>query len=223
MNIIDAIKKRKSIRGYTSEPVPMETLREILKLANRAPSAMNTQPWEFLVMGGDVLKQVREMNTEKFRAEVTPGSEHSVIGWQKDSVYFTRQVNLAKELFKLMGIERQDKEKRARWAERGFRFFDAPAAIIVLTDQSLDKNAPLIDIGIVIQTICLAALHYGLGTCIEDQGCMYPDTLRQVVGIPDNKRIVMAIAIGYPDWNFPANQVETTRVSVEENTIWCGV
>jgi nitroreductase len=223
MNIIEAIKKRKSIRGYTSEPVSMEILREILELANRAPSAMNTQPWEFVVLGGDVLKQVREINAEKFKAGVAPGSEHSVIGWKKGSVYYTRQVELAKGLFKLMGIAREDTEKRAQWMERGFRFFDSPAAVVILTDKSLDENAPLIDIGIVIQTICLAALQYGLGTCIEDQGCMYPDTLREIAGIPDGKRIVMALAVGYPDWDFPANKIETTRVSVDENTIWRGL
>ncbi len=223
MNIVDAIRARKSIRGYTSKPVSKEILREILEVANRAPSAMNTQPWEFLVLGGDVLKKVRETNSEKFRSGIVPHGEHSVTGWTRDSVYRTRQVELAIELFKLMGISREDTEKRARWMERGFRFFDAPAAIIVLTDKSLDENTPLIDIGIVIQTICLAALHYGLGTCIEDQGCLYPDTLREIAGIPDNMRIVMGIAVGYPDWDFPANKIETARVSVDENTTWRGL
>ena len=223
MNIIEAINARKSVRGYSAKPVSKEILTQILASANRAPSAMNTQPWEFMVLAGEVLDRVREMNAEKFRAGVPPGSEHSVIGWERDSIYFTRQVELAKGLFNLMGIAREDTEKRAQWMERGFRFFDAPAAIVVLTDNSLDENAPLIDVGIVIQTICLAALHYGLGTCIEDQGCMYPGTLREIAGVPDSKRIVMAIAVGYPDWEYPANQIETTRVSVNENTIWRGL
>ena len=222
MNIIDAINKRKSIRGYTSEPVSKEILTGILELANRAPSALNTQPWEFLVLGGDLFEKVKAGNAQKLRAGVPPGSEHSVIGWKRDSVYFSRQVELAKGLFKLLGIEREDTEKRAQWMARGFRFFDAPAAIVILADKSLDKNAPLIDIGIVIQTICLAAMHYGLGTCIEDQGCMYPDTLRQIAAIPESKRIVMAIAVGYPDWNYPANKIETKRVAVKDNTIWRG-
>lgn len=83
--------------------------------------------------------------------------------------------------------------------ERGFRYFDAPAAIIILVDKSLTENGPLLDIGAVIQTICLAALNYGLGTCIEDQGVMYPEVLRELAGIPESKRIIISIAIGYPD------------------------
>ena len=222
MDIIDAIKTRKSIRGYKPDPVSKETLREILEIAGRSPSAMNTQPWEFVVIGGDVLKKIRDANSENLKSGMTPQGEHSVTGWTRDSVYRTRQVELAMSLFDLMGIEREDKEKRARWMERGFRFFDAPAAIIVVTDKSLAENTPLIDIGIVIQSICLAAMNYGLGTCIEDQGCLYPTVLRELARIPDSKRIIMAIAMGYPDWDFPANKIVTTRVPVTENTAWRG-
>ena len=223
MNIIEAIKTRKSIRGYTSDPVPKEIIREILEVAGRSPSAMNTQPWEFMVLGGEVLQKIAKANMEKLMSGVEPKGEHSVTGWTKDSVYRTRQVELAVELFKLMDIAREDTAKRAEWMARGFRFFDAPAAILVLTDKSLEESTPLIDIGIVIQSICLAALQYNLGTCIEDQGCLFPESLREAAGIPDSKRIIMAIAMGYPDWDFPANKIETTRVPVDENTTWIGL
>jgi nitroreductase len=223
MDIVDAIKARKSIRGYKPDAVSKETLKEILEIAGRAPSAMNTQPWEFVVLGGEVLKKIRAAYIEKLRTGVAPNPEHSVTGWTRDSIYRTRQVELAMELFRLMDIEREDQKKRREWMERGIRFFDAPAAIIVTTDKTLEGHTPLIDIGIAIQTICLAALNYGLGTCIEDQGCMYPDKLREIALIPESKRIIMAIAIGYPDWDFPANKLKTTRVPLEENTRWCGL
>ena len=222
MDIKEAITNRKSIRGYKTDPVPKEILKEILEIAGRSPSAMNTQPWEFFVLGGDVLKKVQARYSEKFRAGDIPEGEHSVTGWTKDSVFRTRQVELAKSLFKLMDIERHDQEKRADWMERGFRFFDAPAAIIVTTDISLKGNTPLIDIGIVLQSICLAALDFGLGTCIEDQGCLFPEILREIGDIPESKWIVMGIAIGYPDPDFPANKIQTTRVPVAENTNWRG-
>jgi len=222
MEIIEAINTRKSIRGYKADPVPKETLKEILEIAGRAPSAMNTQPWEFFVLGGEVLEKLREKNAENLKAGIMPEGEHSVVGWSKESIYRTRQVELAMSLFKLMDIKREDKEKRAAWMERGFRFFDAPAAIIIVTDRSLEESSPLVDIGIVIQTICLAALDYGLGTCIEDQGCLYPENLRKIADIPESKRIIMSIAIGYPDFEFPANQIETTRVSLDEITTWKG-
>jgi nitroreductase len=126
------------------------------------------------------------------------------------------------QIFRLMDIPRKDKGKRARWMERGFRYFDAPAAIIISVDRSLAEGTPLLDIGAVMQTICLAALDYGLGTCIEDQGVMYPEVLKEFAGIPGSKRIMISIAIGYPDLDFPANKVESTRESIESITAWCG-
>jgi len=78
------------------------------------------------------------------------------------------------------------------------------------------------DIGALMQTICLAALHHGLGTCIEDQGTMFPDVVRKFTGMPDSKRIVISIAIGYPDWDFPANKLESRREPLENVVTWCG-
>ena len=223
MQIIEAIQQRKSVRGYRPDPVPREVLRNILEIAGRSPSAMNSQPWEFAVIGGEVLDRVRQANLEKLRNGVPPDAEHAVTGWSKESIYRTRQVELAIGLFQLMGIERHDVAKRTEWLERGFRFFGAPAAIVVMTDRSLLENTYLIDVGIVIQSICLTALEFGLATCIEDQGCMYPGVLHDLADIPASKRIVMAVAIGYPDWDFPANRIQTTRVPVDTITSWRGL
>ncbi len=222
MDAIEAVKKRKSIRGYKPDPVPKEVLQQILELASNAPSAMNTQPWEFTVLTGDVLENIRRGNVELLNSGAPPNPEHAVAGWPKESIYRQRQVNLAKQLFQLMDISREDKEKRAKWLERGFRYFDAPTAIILSTDRCLSESGPLLDIGAVIQTICLTALHFGLGTCIEDQGTMYPAVLRKYARIPEPKRIVIAIAIGYPDWDFPANKVESEREPIKNVTTWLG-
>ena len=222
MDIIEAAKTRKSIRGYKRDPVPKEVLEQILELASHAPSAMNTQPWEFTVLTGEVLANVRQGNIELVNSGALPSPEHVVTGWPRDSIYRQRQVDLAKQLFRLMDIPREDKEKRAKWMERGFRYFDAPAAIILSTDRCLSESGPLLDIGAVIQTICLGALHFGLGTCIEDQGTMYPQVLRKYAHIPESKRIIAAIAIGYPDWDFPANKVESEREPIENVTTWLG-
>jgi len=222
MDIIEAVKKRKSIRGYKPDPVPKEVLEQILELASHAPSAMNTQPWEFIVLTGDVLENVRRSNVELLNSGALPNPEHVVVSWPRESIYRQRQVNLAKQLFQLMDIPREDKEKRANWLERGFRYFDAPAAIILSTDRCLSESGPLLDIGALIQTICLTALYFGLGTCIEDQGTMYPNVLRKYARIPESKRIIMAIAIGYPDWDFPANKLETEREPIKNVTTWLG-
>jgi len=222
MDIIEAVKKRKSIRGYKPDPVPRQVLEQMLELASHAPSAMNTQPWEFTVLTGEVLENVRRSNIELLKSGVSLNPEHVVAGWPRESIYRQRQVDLAKQLFQLMDIPREDREKRAKWLERGFRYFDAPAAIILSTDRCLGESGPLLDIGAVIQTICLTALHFGLGTCIEDQGTMYPQVIRRYAHIPESKRIIAAIAIGYPDWDFPANKVESAREPIKNVTTWLG-
>lgn len=222
MDIMEAIRLRKSIRDFKSDPVPKEVLFKILESACRAPSAMNTQPWEFVVLTGEALNKLRTALVDNVRKNAPAHPEHHSVGWSGEGIYRNRQIELAKELFRLMGIPRDDKEKRAKWLERGFRFFNAPVAIIITTDRSLSEVGPLLDLGAVMQTICLAALHYGLGTCIEDQGVLYPDVLRNIAHIQDNKKIIISIAIGYPDWDFPANNLISSRVSLDKNTQWIG-
>lgn len=222
MDIIEAIKRRKSIRDFKKDQVPQMVIRDILEIACRAPSAMNTQPWEFTVIANDVLDSVRLTMVEKLQAGEKPHSEHSVVGWPAESVYRHRQVQLAKQLFHLMDIHRDDADKRSQWLERGFMFFNAPAAIIICVDRMLAEGTPIFDIGAVTQNICLAALSYGLGSCIEDQGVMYPEVLRKFCNIPDTKQIIIALALGYPNWDFPANRLETSRESIDTLTTWCG-
>ena len=78
-------------------------------------------------------------------------------------------------------------------------------------------------LGAAMQNICLAATSFGLGTCIEDQGVLYPEVIREFAEIPDSKRIVISIAIGYPDPEFPANQLKSNRESSENLTKWIGL
>lgn len=222
MDIIEAIRARKSIRGFKPDLVEKSIVREILEIAVRAPSAMNTQPWEFFVITGDVLASMRKGNVEKLNSGAPMKPDHLVVGWPQESIYRDRQVGLAKQIFSLMDIQREDKVKRMRWLERGFRFFDAPVAVIVVTDRSLSESGPLFDIGAVVQNICLTALTYGLGTCIEDQAVLYPEVARELVGIPDSKRIMIGIAMGYPEPEFPANKVTSTREPVDNITTWVG-
>lgn len=222
MNIIDAIRMRKSIRGYKPDPVPKELIREILETAVRAPSAVNCQPWEFFVITGEPLHRIRQEVIERFRSGETPRSEHELITWTKDSVYGARQVELARHIFQVMGIAREDRLKRIEWMERGLRCFDAPAAILICVDKKLSEAGPLLDLGAVMQNICLTALHHGLGTCIEDQGVMYPEVVRRHAGIPASKRLIIAIAIGFPDSDDIANTITSTREPVENTTQWIG-
>jgi len=222
VNIIDAIKTRKSIRDFKTDPVPRHVLTEILETATRAPSAENSQPWEFTIVAGDILDKIRTANIDKLNSNAARHPDLPAKGLPQDSIYRRRQIEIAKQLFGLMDIPRGDIEKRNRWMELGFRYFNAPVAIIIFVDRSLSYPRPIFDIGSVTQNICLAALHYGLGTCIANQGITYPEVLHEYTGIPESKRIVISIAIGYPNWDFPANRVVSEREPIENITSWIG-
>ena len=218
MEIVEGIRERKSVRGFKPDQVPRKVLEEILTVAARSPSAMNAQPWETTVITGKTLDAIRQGNVELLTSKV---KTHPDI-WRKpcEGVYRERQIGLAVQLFQLMDVARDDKAKRAWWLQRGFRFFDAPAAIIISTDVSMIEVQALFDLGIYCQSICLAAMAYGLGTCIEDQGVKYPEVIRKYTGIPTSKLIINSIAIGYPDWAFPANKIVSVREPVQNNVAW---
>ena len=220
MDIVEAVLSRKSIRGYKPAPVPKEVLREILDTAIHAPSVDNAQPWEITVITGKVLDNVKRAIAEKLNSRVVPKSE--VLPRPSSGKYRRSQVELSLQIFKLMGIASEDKERRAEWSQRGFRFFEAPAVIILSFDKSIEESLAIFDLGVITQTICLTALNYGLGTCIEVQGVTFADILRRFTHMPESKRIVIAIAIGYPDWDFPANKLESRREPVEKIVNWCG-
>ena len=218
MDVMEAIRSRRSIRGFKKDPVPREAIQKILETAVRSPSGMNTQPWEFVVATGSVLDQIREENTRLFNEGAIPTNDMTPRPFE--GAYRQRQVELAKELFKLMGIAREDKEARHKWMLRGFRFFEAPCEIVVCADKTMDRHIDMLGIGAVCQSICLAALEFGLGTCIADQGIMYDQAWRKLAGITDSKRLVAGITVGYPDPEFPANRLVSPREPVDSLITW---
>ena len=220
MDVIEAIITRKSIRGFKKDPVSKETIHKILDAAIRTPSGMNTQPWEFVVAGGKALDQIREECSKLFNEGAFPTND--MLRQPFEGVFKKRQVDLAVELFKLMGIAREDKEARKQWMLRGFRFFDAPCQIIICADKELKYHLDMLGVGALCQTICLAALEYGLGTCIADQGIMYDQVWRKYANIPESKRLIAGISIGYPDPDFPANKLVSSREPVNSITTWLG-
>ena len=78
MQFDDVILGRRSIRGYKADPVPKALIEEILGLAMRAPSSMNTQPWSFYVISGEPLDRIRAGNTERNLAGVPHSREFRI-------------------------------------------------------------------------------------------------------------------------------------------------
>lgn len=216
MEYSEVVFGRRSIRGFQRKPVTKEVVREILELATRAPSSMNTQPWNFYVVTGKALDKIRQGNTERNLAGV-PDSREFRKGSGYEGVHRERQIEIAVQLFQAMGIERHDKEKRQDWVLRGFRQFDAPVSIVVTFDKELEGGdiAPF-DCGAVTNALVNAAWSKGLGCVVNSQGIMQSPVVREHAGIPDDQVIMICVAMGYPDDSFPANAVVSKRRPVDD-------
>lgn len=222
MQFDDVILGRRSIRGYRREAVPRALIEEIIALAMRAPSSMNSQPWNFHVVTGAPLDRIRAGNTERMLAGV-PQSREFRTGPGFTGPHRDRQVAVAKQLFAAMGIARDDREARQDWVLRGFRQFDAPVCVIITYDRVLDgsDDTPF-DCGAVTNALVTAAWSRGLGAVINSQGIMQSPVVREHAGIPEDQVIMKAIALGWPDESFPANAVASARKPVAEATRFVG-
>ena len=111
MEYDEVVLGRRSIRGYQKKPVPRELIKEVIEIAIRAPSSLNTQPWNFYVVAGEALDKIRAGNTERNLAGVPDSREFRNHG-AYEGVHRERQIGIAKQLFKEMKIDREDKEGR---------------------------------------------------------------------------------------------------------------
>jgi nitroreductase len=222
MSYDEVVMGRRSIRGFKPDPVPLELIKEILTMAMRSPSSMNTQPWNFTVVTGEPLNRIRAGNTERNMAGV-PHSREFRTGTAFEGVHRERQIGVAKQLFSAMGIARDDAPARMDWVLRGFRQFDAPVCVIITYDKTLSgsDDTPF-DCGAVSTALVNAAWSRGLGAVINSQGIMQSPVVREHAGIADDQVIMKAIAIGWPEESFPANAVVSERKSVEEAARFVG-
>ena len=222
MEYEQVVRERRSIRGFQKKPVPKALVREVLEIAMRAPTSLNTQPWNFYVVAGEVLDKIRKGNVERNVAGV-PDSREFRMGPGYEGPHRERQIEIAKQLFAVMGIERHDKEARMDWVLRGFRQFDAPVSIVVTYDKSIQGSdiAPF-DCGGVVNCIVNTAWSKGLGCVINSQGIMQSPVVREHAKIPDDQVIQTCIAMGWPDDEFPANSVVSNRKSVDEAATFLG-
>jgi len=185
-------------------------------MAIRAPTSLNTQPWNFYVVSGEVLNRIRKGNVERNLAGV-PHSREFRLGPDYVGPHRTRQIDIAKQLFAAMGIERENKEKRNDWVLRGFRQFDAPMCIVITYDRSIyGSDVAPFDCGGVVNCIVNAAWSKGLGCVINSQGIMQSPVVRAEAGIAEDQVIQTCIAMGWPDDTFPANAVVSERKKVDE-------
>ena len=222
MDYNDIVHERRSIRGYQQKPVPRELIEEIIDLAKRAPSSMNTQPWHFHVITGEPLERIRKGNTEKMMSGSAVDREikmnHGYEGPHRE-----RQIEIAVQLFEAMGIARDDKPKRQDWVMRGFRQFDASVSIVITVDKALaDDTIAHFDCGAATYGLVLAAWSKGLGSVINGQGIMQSSVVRENANIPEDEVIMTCVAMGYPSDEFVANEVKSRRVANDQVASFVG-
>ena len=222
MEFDEVVLGRRSIRGYKPVPVPKALIREVIGMAMRAPSSLNTQPWNFHVVTGEPLDRIRKGNTERNLAGVPDSREFRSHGAYQGT-HRERQKEIAAQLFAAMDIPWEDKAKRKDWVLRGFRQFDAPVAVVVTYDRSIHGGdiAPF-DCGAVTNALVTAAWSRGLGCVINSQGIMQSPVVREHAGIPDDQVIMICVAMGFPDESFPANAVVSKRKPVDQAVRFVG-
>lgn len=227
MDVIEAIRIRRSIRVFRPDPVPRKVLQELLDVGRWAPSGGNVQPWYFEVLAGEMLAKATARLVEK----ATTWNGKDYVDTRPDlprtGPYSDRLSPRRQQLKELQDPIRyppgtKDVEaKQLEHREHMLRFFDAPAVVIICADDRGPNS--IVSIGAVAQTICLAALTYGLGTCIMGIPVLWPDIFRELLNIPRDRAIVTSIAIGYPDLSAPINRFQRPREPLDNLAGWHGL
>lgn len=213
MSLEQAIKTRRSVRGYLDKEVPQETLNAIFELAQLAPSNCNVQPWHVFVASGALKNRLRDQMVRNVMKGVpfNPDYEYSdtFVG-----EYRERQVACAMELYNAMGIERGDKPARARAMLRNFEMFDAPHVVFIGMDKSFGVSVA-IDVGMYMQNLMLAMTAHGVACCPQGTMRYFPDLVREAFDVSPDIRILLGISFGYEDPAVAANKTRVGRAPLD--------
>jgi nitroreductase len=215
MDIIDIIKERKSIRAFKPDPVKKDQIEEILKLVINAPSAINLQPWDFIVVMDEERRRLSRKLIKAYREKQISCSPGNV---KPLSETFSRR---GVESFQLMNpyLAKIGQDFNCFVNEGSCNFYGAPVAVIMCLDNAFSK-ARLVDVGIALGYFVLIAQSFGLSTCPIGLINAYEDDIKELLDIPDNKDVVIGIALGYSDAENPVNQFKTPRDSIDAFVKW---
>ncbi len=210
-----AIGSRRSVRAFRPDPVSRQTVERILALAARAPSGTNMQPWAVTVVTD---KTKERLTAALLEAHGSGGTGHSgEYKYYPDSFeepYLGRRRKVGWDLYGLLGIGRADKHKMHAQLGRNYRFFDAPVGMIVTIDRSLEIGSWL-DLGMFLQSICIAARGQGLDSCPQAAFARYHRVIREVLALPDEQVVVCGLSMGKLDENAIENSLVTERAPLE--------
>lgn len=216
VSVSEAVLRRRSIRRFLPDPVPFALIRCVLDRALRAPSGGNLQPWNGMVLTGKPLDEVKAAVLE--RAALGPDAaepEFPVYPPHMGPPWRDRQVSLGKALYGALHIERHDREARHRQHEENFRAFGAPVCMFVTIDRALGPPQ-WSDVGMWLQTIMLLLQEEGIDSCAQEAWSAYGRTVRECLGIGDDRLLFCGLAIGYRDAQAEVNLFPVPRVPLDE-------
>ena len=215
MDLFQAIKERRSIRAFKPDPVPKQTIEEILKLAILAPSAINLQPWELIVVTGEERERLSRRLIKAYREKQISCGPGNVKPLPKSyGKRGAQTLEWMNPLFKEMGVDSNHFIN-----EGSCNFYGAPAAILICQDDSFPKDR-LVDIGLILGYLILVAHESGLSTCPIGLITAYNDEIKDLLNIPENKNVVIGVAIGYPDWDIPITRFKSQRDDLAKMIRW---
>ncbi len=218
LDILTAIESRSSIRAFTNQAVPRETLEKIINISARAPSGTNCQPWKVYVVTGNKRNELIQKVTSEYELLLTDKEKHKQLyqepfAYYPDkwiSPYIDRRRQNGWELYGLLDIKKGDSEKMYRQQRRNFELFDAPVGLFFTVDKIMGIGSKM-DIAMMIQNIMLAAKAFGLDTCPQAAWNQYHSLILPILGAPENEELVCGMALGYRDNNAVVNTLHTPR------------
>ena len=220
--IDEAINTRRSVRAFLPDPVDDETIKDLLRLAARAPSGTNMQPWKAYVTRGAVKEQITDaILNSGIRAEKIEWDEYKYYPDKFFEPYLGRRRTVGFALYDALGIQRREVERMRAQHDRNFVFFDAPVGMIFTIDRRLNKGS-WIDHGMFLQTLMVAARGRGLHTCPQAAFAPYHKQIRPVLNISDDEIVTCGMAIGYEDSSKPENSFRTERAPLEDWVTFLG-
>jgi nitroreductase len=213
-----AITSRRSIRAFLPTPVAEEDIAQILRVAARAPSGTNTQPWKVYVLRGErkqalssaILAAYKDPEQSKLHTE-----EYAYYPREWVSPFIERRRKVGWDLYALLGLTRDNKAGMAAQHGRNFEFFGAPVGLIFTIDRVMEQGSWL-DYGMFLQNIMVAARGRGLDTCPQAAFTQYHQIISEVLGLPKNETVVCGMALGVGDMTRIENTLITERMGIDE-------
>ncbi len=212
-----ALAGRRSIRAFLPTTVSREVIGRILDVSRRAPSASNMQPWKAHVLTGAARDRLSAALLEAHDAGVPAQREYDYYPQTWREPYLARRRAVGWQLYEAIGIGKGDRAASKRHHGRNYQFFGAPVGLIFSLDKDLGRGS-LIDFGMFLQSIMIAARGEGLETCPQAALANYPHIVRQQLGIPDSEMILCGMSLGYADLSAPENSFTADREPVENFT-----